>query len=84
MQTEMLKRELQLSQAQVDTVYRIHLKYALLREQSNTRAEALERMNRMTTELLGVMTKPQQQLFLNKQMGCEPRHTQPVKCTIIP
>lgn len=78
-QTQMLQRELELTQQQVDTVYQIHLKYALLRQESNTRAEALERMNRMTEELLAVMTRAQQELFLNKQMGHGSRTTTPVR-----
>lgn len=83
-QTQMLQRELDLTEQQVDTVYQIHLKYALLRQESNTRAEALERMNKMTAELLAVMTRQQQELFLNKQMGNgHGRPTAPVR-TVIP
>lgn len=75
-QTEMLQRELQLTPAQHDTIYQIHLRYAKLRRLSNTRQEALERMNAMTAEILAVLTKSQQQLFLGKQIGCEPRRPQ--------
>lgn len=75
-QTEMLQRELTLTPEQRDTIYRIHLKYARLRRESNTRQEMLERMNAMMAELLSVMTKPQQQLFLGKQIDFEPRRQQ--------
>ena len=76
-QTEMLSRELTLSEQQRDTVYKIHLKYALLRQVSNTRAEGLERLNAMTKELLAVMTPEQQEAFLNKQIEPHPRRMQP-------
>lgn len=75
-QTEMLQRELTLTPEQRDTIYRIHLKYARLRRESNTRQEMLERMNAMMAELLSVMTKSQQQLFLGKQIDFEPRRQQ--------
>jgi len=77
-QTEMLYRELNLTEQQRDTVYKIHLKYAKLRQISNTRAEGLQRLNDMTRELLAVMTENQQQAFLNKQVGPPPRRMQPV------
>ncbi len=76
-QTEMLSRELALSEQQRDTVYRIHLKYARLRQVSNTRAEGLARLNAMTKELLAVMTPEQQEAFLNKQIEPHPRRMQP-------
>ncbi len=75
-QTEMLCRELSLSQQQRDTVYKIHLKYALLRQESNTRAEGLARLNAMTQELLAIMTPEQREAFLNKQIGPNPRRQQ--------
>lgn len=76
-QTEMLSRELTLSEQQRDTVYKIHLKYALMRQVSNTRAEGLQRLNAMTKELLSVMTPEQQEAFLNKQIEPHPRRVQP-------
>ena len=76
-QTEMLARELTLSEQQRDTVYKIHLKYAIMRQVSNTRAEGLERLNAMTKELLNVMTPEQQEAFLNKQIEPHPRRMQP-------
>jgi len=76
-QTEMLERELNLTAYQYDTIYRIHLKYANLRRVSNTRQEILERMTNMTNELVEVMTPKQRELFLNRQMGVDPRRPQP-------
>ena len=76
-QTEMLSRELTLSEQQRDTVYKIHLKYARLRQVSNTRAEGLERLNAMTKELLSIMTPEQREAFLNKQIEPHPRRVQP-------
>jgi len=75
-QTEMLQRELALTQQQYDTIYRIHLKYAKLRQVSNTRAEMLERMNNMTGEVLNMLTPKQKQLFLGKQMDPQPKRPQ--------
>lgn len=75
-QTQMLQRELSLTDAQCDTVYKIHLKYATMRQISNTRAESLERMNAMTAELLNVLTKAQRDAFLNKQVSPDPRRLQ--------
>ena len=76
-QTEMLSRELTLNEQQRDTVYKIHLKYARLRQISNTRAEGLARLNAMTKELLSIMTPEQREAFLNKQIEPHPRRVQP-------
>ena len=76
-QTEMLSRELSLSEQQRDTVYKIHLKYAIQRQISNTRAEGLARLNAMTQELLAIMTPEQREAFLNKQIEPHPRRMQP-------
>ena len=76
-QTEMLSRELMLNEQQRDTVYKIHLKYARMRQISNTRAEGLERLNAMTKELLSIMTPEQREAFLNKQIEPHPRRVQP-------
>ncbi len=76
-QTELLQRELELSQEQHDTIYTIYLKYARLRRGSNTRQEALSRLNKMTEEILGVLTPHQRELFLNKQMSWHSKHAVP-------
>ena len=75
-QTEMLQRELSLTEQQYDTIYRIHLKYARLRQISNTRAEMLDRLNKMIAELINMLTPEQQLLFLGKQMDQAPRRPQ--------
>ena len=75
-QTEMLQRELALTDQQYDTIYRIHLKYARMRQVSNTRAEMLERLNKMMAELINMLTPEQQVLFLGKQMDQAPRRPQ--------
>ena len=68
-QTEMLQRELALNSFQYDTIYRIHLKYARMRQISNTRAEMLERINNMFAEILNMLTPEQQNLFMGKQIS---------------
>ena len=77
-QTEMLQRELMLTPQQQDTIYRIHLKYARLRQISNTRAEMLERMNAMSAEITNMLTPQQKKLFLGKQIDPQPRRPQHV------
>lgn len=77
--TQMLQRELGLDSIQRDTVYKINLKYARLRRISNTRAENLDRMNRLTTELQGVLTAKQFNAFMNRQVEVAPhRPAQPM------
>ena len=76
-QTEMLQRELNLTEQQHDTIYVIHLKYARRRRESNTRQEALERLNSMTEDILQVLTPEQRSLFLNKQVSWHARHQIP-------
>lgn len=80
--TQMLDRELTLDSLQSDSIYRIHLRYAKLRSISNTRQEALQRMNDMTTEILNVLNKKQREQFLNKQLDPEPRRPLPKTCRI--
>lgn len=83
--TEMLQRELELDSAQRDTIYKINLKYARLRRMSNTRAENLDRMNRLTTELQGVLTAKQFNAFMNRQVEVAPhRPSQPVSPVRMP
>lgn len=72
--TELMTRELNLDSAQIVAIYNIHLKYAKLRRISNTRAENLERMNLLTTEIQAVLTKEQFDLFMNKQVDVAPHH----------
>ena len=77
-QTEMLVRDLCIKDSmQIDTIYRIHLRYARLRQVSNTRAEHLERVQQMYNELRQVLTPQQYEAFMNQQME-SPRHPQTV------
>lgn len=71
--TENLQRELGLTPQQRESVYNIHLKYAILRRDrmAVTRPEAVQRMNDMTDELLNVLSHEQQQEFLKRLQ--EPR-----------
>ncbi|MBQ0033978.1 MAG: hypothetical protein KBS77_01655 [Bacteroidales bacterium] len=75
-QTEMLQRELALTEQQYDTIYRIHLKYAKMRQVSNTRGEMLQRLNSMTHEVLNMLSPQQRKLFMGKQMDAQPRRPQ--------
>ena len=73
-QNTMLARELGLTDSvQLDTLYRMHLKFAKLRAISNTRAEDIERLQAMTQELKGILTAEQYQQFMNRQVDDRPR-----------
>ena len=77
-QTEMLVRDLEIRDSmQIDTIYRIHLRYARLRQVSNTRAEHLERVQQMYNELRQVLTTEQYEQFMNQQLE-SPRRPQSV------
>ena len=77
-QTEMLVRDLNIKDSmQIDTIFRIHLRYARLRQVSNTRAEHLERVQQMYTELRQVLTQEQYDRFMNQQLET-PRRPQTV------
>lgn len=59
-QTEMLVRELDITDSLVrDTLYRIHLRYARSRDEVSNRSEAVERINKLLSELKGVLTVKQ-------------------------
>ena len=77
-QTSKLMRELNITDSvQLDTLYRMHLKYARMRQKSNTRREDLERLISMTEELKGILTEEQFNRFMNKQADRSPRMQQP-------
>ena len=77
-QTSKLMRELNITDTvQLDTLYRMHLKYARLRVKSNTRREDLERLVSMTEELKGILTEEQFNRFMDKQADRSPRMQQP-------
>lgn len=68
-QTEMLVRELSIcDSAKIDTLYRLHLKYARMRQRSNTRAEDLSRLQQLYAELEHILSKEQYERFMNHQL----------------
>lgn len=76
-QTEMVCRELDITDSvQRHKIFSMHLKYAEMREISNTRMEALERMQNMTEELKGILTAEQYDRFMNRQITPHPRTPQ--------
>jgi len=59
-QTEMLVRELDIRDSMLrDTLFRVHLRYARSRDDVSSRAEAVERMNRLLGELKGILSPNQ-------------------------
>lgn len=72
-QTGMLVRELGITDSIVqDTLYRLYLKYSRKREISHTRAEALQYMQEINTELQNILTPEQYQQFMNQQINHSP------------
>ena len=77
-QTEMLVRELDIQDSIVrDTLYRMHLKFALKRAISNTRAEAMQYMQDINAELQQILTLEQYQQFMNQQVNHTPHRPKP-------
>lgn len=73
-QTEMLVRELNLTDSlQRDSLYRMHLKYAIERRTNNTRGAELDRLQRLTEELKGILTAEQFERFINRPVDDHPR-----------
>lgn len=69
-QTEMLVRELGITDSVLhDTLYLMHLKYAKLRELSNTRQEAIQRMQQMQDELKRIIGEELYSVFMSRQVG---------------
>lgn len=65
-QTIRLARELGISDSiRLDTIYKMHLKYALLRQQGLTRAENMERLQAMYNDLKGLLTPDEFERFMN-------------------
>jgi hypothetical protein len=72
-QTDMMVRELHIIDTMViDTLFRMNLKYALLREKSNTRADALEYIQLINAELKQILTAEQYQQFMSQQVNHAP------------
>ena len=66
-QTTRLVRELGIRDSvRFDTIYRMHLKYALERQQGLTRAQNLERMQLIYEELKKLLTEEEFERFMNQ------------------
>ena len=65
-QTERLVRELGIKDSvRIDTIYRMHLKYARIRQKGLTRAENMERMQSIYNELKRLLTPDEFERFMN-------------------
>lgn len=73
-QTTRLVRELGIQDSvRIDTIYRMHLKYARIRQKGLTRAENMERMNAIYEELKHLLTPEEFEQFMNHPAE-QPRH----------
>ena len=65
-QTTRLVRELGIKDSvRIDTIYRMHLKYALFRQKGLTRAQNMERMQAIYDELKHLLTPEEFEAFMN-------------------
>ena len=65
-QTMRLTRELGITDSvRIDTIYRMHLKYAKFRQKGLTRAENMDRMNAIYAELKNLLTPEEFERFMN-------------------
>ena len=65
-QTERLVRELGIKDSvRIDTIYRMHLKYARIRQKGLTRAENMDRMQSIYNELKQLLTPDEFERFMN-------------------
>jgi hypothetical protein len=65
-QTMRLRRELDIQDSvRIDTLYRMHLKYARIRQKGLTRAQEMERMNAIYGELKNLLTPSEFEQFMN-------------------
>ena len=65
-QTTRLIRELGIKDSvRIDTIYRMHLKYARFRQKGLTRAENMERMQAIYAELKNLLTPEEFERFMN-------------------
>lgn len=71
-QTERLQRDLDLSEEQCDTLYRIHLKYIKMRRVGETREVIEKRMAEMRKEILNILTEAQQERMQQSLDVAEP------------
>ena len=65
-QTVRLVRELDIKDSvRFDTIYKMHLKYARVRQKGLTRAQEMERMNAIYAELKRLLTEKEFDQFMN-------------------
>jgi hypothetical protein len=65
-QTVRLVRELDIKDSvRFDTIYKMHLKYARIRQKGLTRAQEMERMNAIYAELKRLLTPEEFEQFMN-------------------
>ena len=65
-QTERLVRELGIKDSvRIDTIYRMHLKYARIRQKGLTRAENMDRLQSIYNELKQLLTPDEFERFMN-------------------
>lgn len=65
-QTMRLQRELSIRDSvRIDTLYRMHLKYARIRQKGLTRAQEMERMNAIYGELKRLLSPEEFEQFMN-------------------
>ena len=65
-QTERLVRELNIRDSvRIDTLYKMHLKYAILRRTGLSRAQEFERMNAIVEEMKRILTPEEFERFMN-------------------
>lgn len=73
-QTIRLVRELGIQDSvRIDTIYRMHLKYARFRQKGLSRAENMERMQAIYNELKHLLTEEEFDRFMNHPAE-QPRH----------
>ena len=73
-QTMRLVRELGIKDSvRIDTLYKMHLKYARFRQQGLTRAQNMERMQAIFEELRHLLTPEEFEQFMNHPAE-QPRH----------
>lgn len=73
-QTTRLVRELGITDSvRIDTLYKMHLKYAIIRQKGLTRAENMDRMNAIYAELKQLLTPDEFERFMNHPAE-QPRH----------
>ena len=84
-QTEMLVRNLDITDSLVrDTLYRLHLKHARMRNPNATREEIHQRVLQFTAELKQILTPQQYNKFTTEQAAHKPRRPQPPLNRLVP